>query len=74
MTMEQFRFLKFSLKVIQPLPDIQKGIFEIHLAGLLLRGLFSHLYEAISIFEIQFESATTTSRYPKGIFEVQLAG
>ena len=69
--MEQFRFSNFSLKVLQPLPDIQK---EIQLAGLLLRGPFPHHYGAISIFEIQFEGATTTSRYPKGIFEIQLAG
>ena len=66
--MEQFRFSKFSLKMPQPLPDIQKGIFEIQLAGLLLRGPFPLHYGAISIFEIQFEGATTTSRYPKRNF------
>ena len=60
--------------MLQPLPDIQKGIFEIHLADLMLRGPFPHHYGAISIFEIQFEDATTTSRCPKGIFEIQLAG
>jgi hypothetical protein len=60
--------------VLQPLPDIQKGIFEIQLAGLLLTGPFPHHYGAISIFEFQFEGATTTSRYPKGNFENQLAG
>ena len=71
--MEQFRFSKFSLKMPHPLPDIQKGIFEIQLAGLLLRGPFPHDYGAISIFKIQFEGATTTSRYQKGVFEIQLA-
>ena len=32
-SIEQSRFSKFSLQVLQPLPDIQKGIFEIQLAG-----------------------------------------
>ena len=50
MSIEQFRFLKFSLQVLQPLPDIQKGIFEIQLAGLLLRG---PLDIQKGIFEIQ---------------------
>jgi len=39
-----------------------------------LRGPFPDLHRAVSIFEIQFAGATTTSRYPKGIFEIQLTG
>ena len=67
---ELFRFSKFSLQVLQPLQDIQKGIFEIQLAGFkLLRGPFPdlHMHRAISIFEMQFAGATTTttSTYPK---------
>ena len=72
--MEQFRFSKFSLKVLQPLSRYTKGIFEIQLAGLLLTGPLPDLHRAFSIFEIQFAGATTTSRYPKGIFEIQIAG
>ena len=51
----------------QPLPDIQKEIFEIQLAGEQLKGPFPDLH-------IQFAGAVTTFRYPKGIFEIQLAG
>ena len=68
--------------MLQALPDIQKGIFEIQLGGLTversipeiqLGGLtversIPDLHRAISIFEIQFAGATTTSRYPKRNF------
>ena len=41
-----------------------------------MRGPFLDIHRAVSIFEIQFagSTTTTTSTYPKGIFEIQLTG
>ena len=51
---------------------MQKGKFQISACRLDVEKVI--IIGAISIFEIQFEGATTTSRYPKGNFESQLAG
>ena len=65
-SIEQFRFSKFSLQVLQlqTLPDIQKGIFEIQLGGKLLRSPFPDLHRAISIFKIQFAGAVMRGPFP----------
>ena len=73
MTPNQLEDKKKAAK-LQPLPDIQKGIFEIQLAGSLLRGPldiqkgiceiqlgpFPDLHRAISIFEVQFAAIPTS--------------
>ena len=75
---EQFRFLKFSLQVLQALPDIQKEFSKFSLE---VNCWEVHSNSQISIEQFRFSKFSLQVLQPlplpdiqKGIFEIQLAG